>query len=390
MLRTPLLAVLFKELVDHLRDRRSLLSALMFPIFGPVSLALMMNLIASWADKDQPVELAVVEAGRAPTLMSFLERYGIDPKPAPADYEAKIQDGTLDAVLVIPEDFASRFSEGRPAPLQLVYDQSRRSAGTQVERVQQVLQGYSGYVANLRLLARGVSPELAMPLQIEEVDLATPEKLGAMLLNMIPIFLVLATFVGGMNLAIDVTAGERERGSLEPLLVNPAPTNAIVLGKWLATVTVSVLGVVITLVGFFVALGRVPLADLGVKASMGVPEAVMILAAVLPLTLFASSVQMVVATYARSFKEAQTWLSLLLMIPMIPGMVMSFVPFDGNTLWRSIPVMGQHLMIDAVMRGEGGSLFGWLLSLAGVAVPTVLCVWASARLLRQERIIYGR
>ena len=390
MLRTPLLAVLIKELLDHLRDRRSLVSALTFPIFGPVALALMMNLIASWADKDQPVALAVVEAERAPTLISFLARYGIDSKPAPADYEAKIQDGTLDAVLVVPEDFASRFSEGRPAPLQLVYDQSRRSAATQVNRVQQVLQVYSGYVANLRLLARGVSPELAMPLQVEEIDLATPEKLGAMLLNMIPIFLVLATFVGGMNLAIDVTAGERERGSLEPLLVNPAPTDAIVLGKWLATVTASALGVVITLIGFFVALGRVPLADLGVKASMGVPDAAVMLAAVLPLTLFASSVQMLVATYARSFKEAQTWLSLLLMIPMIPGMVLSFVPFDADTLLRAVPVMGQHLMIDGVLRGEGVSLVGWLLSLVGVGVPTVLCVIASARLLRQERIIYGR
>ncbi len=389
-LRTPLFAVLIKELVDHLRDRRSLMSALMFPIFGPIALAMMMNLIASWADKDQPVELAVVQAERAPTLIAFLERYGIAAKPAPEDYEAKVQDGTLDAVLVIPEDFGSRFGEGRPAPLQLVFDRSRRSAGTRVDRVQQILQAYSGYVANLRLLARGVSPELAMPLQLEEVDLATPEKLGAMLLNMIPIFLVLATFVGGMNLAIDVTAGERERGSLEPLLVNPAPTRAVVMGKWLATVVVAALSVGITLVGFFVALGRVPLATLGVKASMGVPEAAVILAAVLPLTLFASGVQMLVATYARSFKEAQTWLSLLLMIPMIPGMVMSFVPFDGNTLLRAVPVMGQHLMIDAVLRGEGVSPLEWALSLVGVALPAVVCLMASTRLLREERIIYGR
>jgi sodium transport system permease protein len=114
------------------------------------------------------------------------------------------------------------------------------------------------------------------------------------------------------------------------------------------------------------------------------------LAAVLPLTLLASSAQMLVATYARSFKEAQTLLSLLLFVPMIPGMVMAFVPFDGSTLWRAVPVMGQHLMLDSILRGEGLSAVDWLLSVVGVALPAAACVAFCARLLRKEQIVYGR
>jgi sodium transport system permease protein len=388
--RTPLLAVFLKELVDHLRDRRSLTSALMFPIFGPVVFAVMMTLLASWADSGTPAKLAVIGAERAPTLISFLERAGISHQPGPQDYEARVQDGTLDAVLIIPEDFAEKFEGGTPARLQLVLDQSRRSATTRVSQLRKVLNGYSGYIGSLRLLARGVDPQLATPLSVEELDLATPEKLGAMLLNMIPLFLVLAAFVGGMNVAIDATAGERERGSLEPLLVNPAPRSALVLGKWLTTALVAALAVALTLVGFNVALAYVPLADLGVKVGASVADGALMFAVVVPLILFASAVQMLVATYARSFKEAQTWLSLLLFAPMIPGMVLTFLPLEGGPLLMAAPMLGQHLMIDQVLRGEGVPALGYALSLLGVAVPAALALWFCARLLGQEKIVYGR
>jgi sodium transport system permease protein len=389
-MRRMVQAVLRKELLDHLRDGRSIGSAMLFPLFGPVVFALMMTVMASWADAGTPVKLAVVNAGQAPNLVAFLTMNGVELVETAGDHEAKIREGELDAAVVLADDHAERWRKGLPAEVLLLADQSRRASGAQVRRVNLLLETYSGRVGAQRLLARGVTPELARPLAVEQVDLATPERLAAMLLNVIPLFLVLAAFVGGMNVAIDATAGERERGSLEPLLVNPVARGAVVGGKWLGTVTVAAVAVVLTLAGFMLAMGRVPLEVLGVRPTLGVREAVMIAVAVLPLTLLASAVQMLVATYARSFKEAQTYLSLLLFVPVVPGMITTFVPLEGSALTSLVPVLGQHLLIDRVLAGEGLPVSGLGLSLVGLALPTALCLWACGRLLHSERIIFGR
>ncbi len=383
-------AVFRKELVDHGRDSRSIGSALLFPIFGPVVFASMMTVMAGWADAGKPVKVAVVNAEQAPNLVGFLTRHGVELAADAADHEKQVQDGEVDAALVLSDDYAERWQKGEPAELVLLSDQSRRASSGQVRRLGNLLDAWSGMVGSQRLLARGVAPEFARPLKVEEVDLATPEKLAAMLLNSIPLFLVLACFVGGMNVAIDATAGERERGSLEPLLVNPVERGALVGGKWLSTVVVASLAVLLTLAGFMIAMGRVPLEILGVKPKLGLTEAFGIAAAVLPLTLLASAVQMLVATYARSFKEAQTYLSLLLFLPVIPGLVTTFVPFEGSALTALVPVLGQHQLIDDVLSGEGLSPLALGASLVGIAVPSALCLWACARLLRSERIIFGR
>ncbi len=383
-------AVFSKELLDHSRDSRSLGSALLFPLFGPVVFALMMTVMAGWADAGKPIRLTVVNAAQAPNLLAFFQRNGVEVVETKGDHEDKVREGELDAAILLSEDHAERWREGRPAEVVLMADQSRRSAGAKVRRARLLLEAYGGMVGSQRLIARGVSPELARPLAVEELDLATPEKLAAMLLNVIPLFLVMAAFVGGMNVAIDATAGERERGSLEPLLVNPVERGAVVGGKWLGTVAVAGLVVVLTLTGFMVAMGRVPLEVLGVKPTLGLPEALGIAGAVLPLTLFASAVQMLVATYARSFKEAQTYLSLLLFIPVIPGMVSTFVPMEDQPWMALVPVLGQHVLVDGVLAGEGLPVLGWVLSVVGLAAPTALCLWACARLLRSERIIFGR
>lgn len=383
-------AVVAKELLDHVRDHRSLGSALLFPVLGPVLFAVMMTVMASWADSTAPVKLSVVGGEHAPHLLQFLERHGLTTEAAPADYEARVTAGTLDAVLVIPGEYVERYESGRTARVDLVFDQSRRSAASKVQRIRAVLNAWSTSIGRQRLLARGVHPDLASAIEVRAIDLATPEKLAAMLLNMVPLFLVLAAFVGGMNVAIDTTAGERERGSLEPLLVNPASRAAIISGKWLATVAVAALAVLITLAGFVFALTKVPIEQLGVRASVGPLEVVLLVATLLPLTLFASALQMLVATYARSFKEAQTYLSLLLFLPMVPGLVLTFTPVDPQLLWYAVPTLGQHLLIQDLIGGASISPGAWLLSLLGMGVPAAACLVACTRLLRDERIIFAR
>ena len=368
-------AIFRKELKDHLRDRRSILSGLIMPVLGPLLLLLMFTLMASWVREDQPLLVTVAGGQNAPNLIAFLQRSGAIVETAPADYEEQVRDGKLDLALSVPDDYGKEFGAGRSAPVQLIADSSRNKSRPQVFRARRLLEVYVRRMSALRMIARGVSPTLVAPLDLTDVDLATPEKTAANVLSMIPLFLLMAVFVGGLHLAIDATAGERERGSLEALLVNPVSRGAVVVGKWLAVVAATMAAVLISLGGFELAIARVPLQDLGVKFHLGLPEALGLLAACLPLCLFAAALQMTLALFARTFKEAQTYLSMLMLVPIVPATFLSLQPIK-STLWAMlVPVLGQTLLMSDVLRGERAPA-GWF---ALAALATGACAAVNAR-----------
>jgi sodium transport system permease protein len=382
--------VLRKEVKDHLRDRRSLASALLMPLLGPLLFMAMFSLIASWSRQDRLLEVPMVGREHAPGLAAFLERHGAKVVPAPEDYESRVRAGALDLVLVVPASYAGDFRKGRPARLDLVVDTSSNRARPAILRVEALLEGYGRQLGTLRLLARGVSPELVTPLAVQHVELATAEMQAAKVLGMVPLFLLMAVFMGGMHLAIDATAGERERGSLEPLLLNPVTRLAIVGGKWLATVGVSWVAVLVTLAGFVVALDRVPLEDLGLRARIGAAEIVGLLVVTLPLTLFAAGLQMLVATFARTFKEAQTYISLLFVVPMMPATFIGIYPIQSRAWMMFVPTLGQTFLVNDLMRGEWPSPAFMARAAAGAAAAAALCIGITVRMLGNERIVFGR
>lgn len=384
------LRVARKELLDHSRDLRSVLSALLFPLLGPVALALMFQVIASWTRNDTALELPIVGKSNAPALVAFFERHGVAVKDAPADYEEQVRDGTLDVVLIFPDEYPSAFAEGRPAQVSVVVDSSRTKAHARSMRVRRLLDAYAGSIGAARLLARGVSPALAAPLAMQEIDLATPERLAATILGSIPMFLVFAAFAGGMYVAIDVTAGERERGSFEPLLVCPVSRGALVVGKWIATVVAALLALLVSIAAFAVAVRAVPLSSLGVKVAFGVPEVVAVLAAAVPLALFASALQMLLSTLARSFKEAQTYLQLFMMLPFLPAAYIAMAPIEPSLWMMAVPILGQDLLLAEVMRGEPLGPLAFSMAAAVSLALSALCLAATARLFKSERIIFGR
>ncbi|MFL5246736.1 MAG: ABC transporter permease [Myxococcales bacterium] len=382
--------VLRKELVDHVRDRRSLSSALLMPLFGPAMFAVMFTLIASWNREDAVLTVPIAGAQNAPNLVAFLERHGARVETAPPDYEQKIRDGDLDLAISVPDDYGKDFVGGRPAALQLVIDGSRNKARAPIRRVEQLLSQYSSQLGSLRLLARGISPSLAAPLAVSEVDLATPEKTAATLLGVVPIFLLLACFVGGMHLAIDCTAGERERGSLEPLLVNPVSRPALLAGKWAATVLVALLALLVTLVAFGVALSRVPLQDLGVKVTLSAREGLRLFVLGVPLAICAAAFELSLALFARTFKEAQTYLSILLVIPMLPATFLALSPLRERLALMCIPVLSQALLFGDVLRGESVRA-SYIAASAGSTILAGYAFFALAvRMLGNERIVFGR
>lgn len=381
--------VLHKELIDHLRDRRSVLGSFVLPVVGPLLLLGMFQLISDLSH-DRPLAIPVVGREFAPRLMNYLEASGAEILPAPLYPEDSVRRGDADVVLVIDPTYAERFAAGRSAPLRLIVDESRNGAQRSVRRVERLLIAHAQSLGALRLIARGISPEVASPLELEEIDLSTPEKLAANLLNVVPLFLMLAALVGGMNVAIDTTAGERERGSLEALLQNPVPRRTLVLGKWLATSLASLAVATVTLLGFMIMARFLPLEELGMKMLLGPYEALVLWAAIAPLALFGSGLQMLIATFARSFKEAQTYLNLLNLLPMAPSVLLMFEPAQSAAWMLPLPALAQVGTIVDVMRGE--SVPAWHLGVILVSslVYTAACLGALERLLENEKIIFGR
>jgi sodium transport system permease protein len=385
------LVVMRKELRDAARDRRAVYSVLFGSLFGPLLVGVMLNGVADRQREVRDVTIPVQGIGHAPGLVDWLRQQpGVSVVEGPADAEAAVREHESPVVVVVPEDYDETFRASRPVPIGIVSDGSRTSSRPHVLRVRGLLQQYASEVAALRLVGRSVSPAVVTPFRLDEVEVSSAQQRGAVILNFIPLFIVLAAFTGGMQIATDSTAGERERGSLEPLLVNPAPRGAIAAGKWLAAAISAMLSVALTLALCLVLLRALPLHDLGIRFRMSPPQVAGMLAAGLPLCLFASAVQVYLATFARSFKEAQTYMGFLIMVPMLPGLLSSVYPITSRAWMYPIPMLGQHLLLGDLLGGKAVSAVG----LAGAAVAAALCglalVWLTRGLLQKERIVFGR
>lgn len=387
---TKALAVFAKEALDAARDRRSVASALIYSLFGPLVIALVLSTIARLNDDDKPLRLPVTGAEHAPSLIHYLEQNKVEIVRAPADVQGAVRAGDLDVALVIPPKFAVDFRVSRPAEIELVHDRSRNDSEKPVRRVERLLEAYGGQTAALRLAARGISPQVARPVRLREVDLSTAASRAALALGSLPVFLLMAAFVGGMNVAIDTTAGERERGSLEPLLVQAVPRLDLVTGKWLAAAAFNLLAVVLTLLFTFLVLRWDRLEQLDVPVALGAGDALRLLGLLLPLVLLIPALQMLIALFARSFKEAQTQMSLLLFVPMIPGLMLSLQTLEIEPWMRTVPILAEQVLIGDVLRGQAVAPGVQALAAVTTLAATALCIAVTTRLLRHERIVLGR
>ena len=382
-----ILTVAKKELVDLFRDRKTAaLGLLLGPILFP-ALILGMGSMAEKRAKTQlesTLELPVVGAERAPNMVGFLESQNMSIEEAPEDLEARVRDQTHEVVLVIPEDYPEQWRASRAAKVELVYDSSRRDSDIPVNRVRSALQQYGQQVGALRIVTRGVSPGVATGVQVATRDVATPEAKRGMVLAFLPYLLILSAFLGGAYLVIDVTAGERERQSLEPLLATPAARGAIMSGKILAACAFGMLSLLLILVSFKIsfmfapgALGRIDV-SLPMMAKLLLVMLVMVLIGTTLLTLISASV--------KSVKEAQSYMSILMLLPIIPTLVLLINPLK-NELWQfAVPFLAQNQMIMMLVRSDAISAMQWLVYLgAGLGLGLVLWLLA-ARLYHQEKL----
>ena len=385
------LIVIRKELKDSMRDRRALFSIAFSIVVGPVLIGVMMNRIADRQREAEHISIPVVGQQHAPAFVDWLrQQAGVTIARGPLSAEKAVRDGQHDVVVVIAADYADKFRSSRPATVTIVADTSRNAARPTLERVRRLIQRYSAEVGALRLISRGVSPAGVTPLTVEEIEISTAQQRAAQVLSFIPMFIILAAFVGGMSIATDSTAGERERGSLEALLVNPAPRMAIVTGKCVAAALVAMTAVALTALLSANIPRFLPLQDMGIRFHVGRGELAGVLAAMLPMCLFSASLQAAVSTLARSFKEAQSYMGVLVLLPMLPGMI-SAVSTLGQEPWMYlVPILGQHVLVMGVLGGRPEE--AWAFVVAGlIAVLTAgLLIRTMTTLFKIERIVFGR
>lgn len=385
--------VAHKELLDGIRDRRALMSALTFPLLGPIMIAVMLSVVSSEEEIEGPLEIPVIGVEHAPNLVRFLEEQGVVLETANEqmleDPHALVQSGEEAIILEIEDDFSQDFQEGYPAQVTLILDESKRSTQVASRRLKLLLNAYGGQVAQLRLIARGVSPQLLQPVYIHQEDLATPQTKASNILEMIGMFLIMAAFGCNMYIAIDATAGERERGSMEPLLLQPVPSHALVIGKWLSTVVFGLVGGLCTLVCLSLTMTQLPLENLGLRLVLGLNENLYMFVVAVPLILFAGAAQLLLALVAQSFKEAQTYLSATLLLPMLPGLFASMKPMEPALWMSSVPALGQQVMTSMVLRGETIPMSYWVVSVGVCTGLTVGCLWWMGRVLESEYLSKG-
>jgi sodium transport system permease protein len=368
-------AVYLKEVVDALRDRRTLAVVLLSSVLmGPLLLIALSALLASFETRAERREVYVAGAEHAPSLVNFLQRQTRIVKAPPADYEAQLHRRKWsDPVLVVPPDFDAAVQRGEAPAIEVVSDSGNTQAQAGAARVQRLLAAYAQERATLNLALRGVSAELLAPFDVLERDLASARTRAAQLTSLLPFFVIMAVLYGALNAALDTTAGERERGSLEPLLMNPAGRGALVVGKWGAVASVALLIATLSCFSFLPAQWLLRSDTLQAMFQYGWREALVFMAVLLPFAAAMSALLMAISIRCKTFKEAQANSTVVLAVVSLLPLV-SVLGQNGESAWHLwLPALAQSTLMTRVLKGEAFGATEFAAPLAVCAVVT----WAS-------------
>jgi sodium transport system permease protein len=385
--------VFVKEFRENLRDRRTLMSAIIFgPLLGPVLIASMLSLSFrnAGAQGERPLHLTVSHAERAPHLVAYLRQFNVristvDEDQAAARRQVAAHRG--EQVLLVPDEFGARLEAGKPSPLLLFADESDTGSARNVERIAGLINRYGETIARLRLVARGLDPLLTTPIVLHPVDISTPAARSALMLGMLSYLVLLTTLMGGMYLAIDTTAGERERGSLEPLLTVPVRREYLIYGKIMAACAYMTLSLTLTVTAFAIALRFVGLERLGMSVDLGLWVVLGMVLACLPFVPLGAALMTLVAAFTRSYREAQTYVGLVLLIPTLPLIFAAVLGLQPRAALMAVPSLGQHFIILSLIRMEPLPAAFVALSVCSTLALGALLVFAAGRLYRREALL---
>jgi sodium transport system permease protein len=374
--------VFAKELVDALRDRRTLMVVFLSSVaMGPLVLVLLSSLVDQFEKRAEAREIVVIGLDHAPTLRNYILRQTYEIRAAPADWEARLKDNKLgDPVVVIPPKFESELAHGEGPAIEVVYSSSNGRAQSGTGRIMRLLQGFEQEQASLRLIARGVAPSLLDVASVDEHDVADSAARAAQLTGMLPFFVLMAVVYGSLNAALDTTAGERERGSLEPLLATPAARRSLVVGKWGAVFCVGLLIAMLSCLSFVPGQRLLRSESLAALFRFGWVEAAGFVGLLAPLAAALAAVLMAIAIRCRTFKEAQANSTVVVLVVSLMPMLMLFNQ-EGEAPWHLwVPGLAQMTLMTRVLKGVPVGIGD---ALPGVAVCVAIAILALTLITRQ-------
>ena len=388
------LTVCKKEILETLRERRTLTSLLLGPLFGPILFTVLMNVMISrnLSSLDEVLEVPILGAEHAQNLVAHLRARSIEPLEQhdvkDVDTAAElVATGKYDVVLVIDDKFDKDFGTERAARVALVFDRSKSRAASRITRLRGAVDGYVQEIGALRLVANGVDTRLLRPLVVDELDVSTPASRSALMLGVLTYFLLFATLTGGLHLAIDTTAGERERNSLEPLLTLPVARSSLIIGKMTATVCYMLASLALTLVAFTIALKQMPLEQIGMSSTFGFATAAVAFVLLAPFAPLGAALMTTVASFTKTYREAQTYLTFVLLVPTLPLAFATILNIEPEAKLMWIPSLSQHLLITTLIKDQplDGSFVA--ISVASSLAFGALLGWIAVRLYRREAIL---
>lgn len=373
--------VYFKEMRDALRDKRSLLAALSYGLFAPLFFAVVLIFTVNQVTSVKSLYIDIQGAEHAPQLIEYLEDRGI----YQADEE---QADAVKMTIRIPESYKEHLAKGKTVPIVVQAKYSDRFGQGQFVRFERAIQGYNASIVNQRLILRGISPEITVALELDKQDTSSKEGKVAMTLGTVMVFVLMTAFFSGMNVSIDTSAGERERNSLEFLLAQPIQHFDFVLGKAFASATIATIGCAISLLVIPLSMQFVPLEKIGMDLQFNYWVQLAFVLVLVPVALFAAALQLLVSFLAKSFKEAQTYISFVMFIPMGIVMGLEFSRIE-KPIFAYLPITSQHQALLGSMNGEPASLLSIIVGSVITVVLAFVVLFIVQRQLQSEKTIFG-
>ena len=391
-MKPKFLIVFLKEVRETLRDRRALSLLALFVLMYPLMVGLLLNDLIKRATKPERegIELAVIGARQAPTLMAQLRQRNVNIKelgPMGEDAIADLlREHKVVAVLKLSDKFAENYEAMRPARIELWFDSAADTRSKQHD-VEDVLLDYSRNIAGARLLAHGVSPATLAPILLQKYDTGTSASRSASVIGtMLGSFFIPAFFVC-LSTAIDSTAGERERRSLEVLLAQPARTIDLIAGKWLAAAILGIVGITLELTVAHAILSWLPLEEIGMSWRLTWGNLALVCLTTTSLSLFAAGLEIALAMNAKSFKEAQGMVTFAVMVPMLPVIVVPMLDLTTASWMYLVPVLSNQTLLRELAKGQALGTLPFLLTFLSSLLPALLAVYIASWRMKSERYV---
>ena len=383
-----------KEVLDTLRDRRTLFTMIIIPLLLYPGLMLFVNSIATRQQvkmEQKTVRIALLNVPHDSELRKVIQSEPRIEIVESKDPRRDVREGDIEFAILAPSLLKSLIEQKQTAKIQLLYDRSNDDAATNLDRVRRMVGDYSQELLQQRLEEQKLTHDFVRPIQIDEVNVATKRRMGGFVLSrFLPMLMVFMILVGALYPSIDMTAGEKERGTLETILTSPATKTEIVLGKFLTVSLIALLTGLLNLGSMMATFAFGIFSGVSEAIQIKIPASYMLIMVVcmVPLAIFFSGVMMAIASFARSFKEAQNLVTPFYLVATMPAMLSSIPGIRLEGFWLTLPIANVVLLFKELMLG----ILSWphiLIVFFSITFLASIAIFTAVKLFGREEVLFG-